>query len=461
MLTIGTGRIREDIIVFSILIMKREIRQDSDPILRQPTEAIGTFDMETERLIDDMIETMRAANGIGLAAPQIGESKKILVCEFSGDKESGLPQIPLTVLCNPEIVEYSKEKSNMVEGCLSFPGMELLISRPKKIKIKGQDRYGKEIEVEADDLFARVLQHEYDHLNSTLMIDHIQETELVFIGTGTLGLYALNYLATDAQYRIKLVVTTDFRSTSRSHKKKQNPIATLVKELRLPILTVDDINSEDIIAKIRASKAKIAIMADFGQIIGDEIINLFPLGILNIHPSLLPRHRGPSPIQQTILEGDRITGVTLLKTVKKMDAGPIISQVKVELRGTETTTILKDYLAELGGSLLLNSLPYYLAGDLKPYPQDEERATFSRLFKKEDGFVNENTRAIEVERKIRAFSDWPKVYSIFKDKRIQITAAHFEQDGTFTIDRVKPEGKNEMTYADFERGYHTKLTFRG
>lgn len=437
-----------------------KVRKVNDPILRQPAERVDDFDFELEALINDMIETMRKGNGIGLAAPQVGVSKKIFVCEFEGDKEANLPTFPLTVLVNPEIVELGKEEINMVEGCLSFPGLEMLIKRPKKIKIKGQDRYGKKIEIEVDGLYSRVLQHENDHLNSTLMIDHMQEMKVIFIGTGTLGLKTLEFLIEDPQYKIISVITgAEKRVVGRKSTKIKNVILELAKKNNLPTIVTGNINDEKVISKIIGDKPDLGIMADFGQIIGGKILDIPKHGIINIHPSLLPKYRGPSPIQETILQGDKFAGVSLIKTDKKMDAGGIISQISVELSGSETSTILKKYLSDIAATLLLNSIPYYLAGDLKPEDQDETKASYTKLFKKEDGFVNDSTPAIEVERKIRAFDAWPKVYTFRKKKRVQILSAHFEEDGSFTIDRVKPEGANDMNYPDYIRGYKDELTF--
>jgi len=121
--------------------------------------------------------------------------------------------------------------------------------------------------------------------------------------------------------------------------------------------------------------------------------------------------------------------------------------------------ILKPYLAEIGASLLVNSIPYYLTKDLEPTPQDDQKATYNKLFKKADGSVDKDTKKEVVDRKIRAFSDWPKTYTSVKGKMVQLIAGHFEKDGTYVLDLVKPEGKNEMTYEDFKRGYHTELTF--
>lgn len=437
-----------------------KVRQTTDPILREPATPVTDFGHDFQFLIDNMIETMRKNNGIGLAAPQVGVGSQAFVCEFAGDKDIELPAFPLTVICNPEIVEYSDEKCKMVEGCLSFPGMELLVKRPKKVKVKGLDRYGKALEIEADQLFGRVIQHENDHLHSTLMIDLIHETSLIFIGTGSLGVPSLEALANDRQYKILSVITGEAKSVvSRGQKTQKNLILEKAKELKLPVIETSNINDPKTVEKIAKLKPDLGIMADFGQIIKAEVLAIPKYGIVNIHPSLLPLHRGPSPIQQTILDGDKATGISLILTEKKMDAGGIISQGKAKLSPAETSTTLKDYLADAAATLLLNTLPYYLAGDLKPVPQEESEATYTKLFTKEDGLVTEKNTGEEVERKIRAFSEWPGVYAMVRGKRIQITAAHLEKDGLFVIDRVKPEGKREMTYDEYCAGHKDKLTF--
>ena len=440
--------------------MNLKIRKTNDPVLRTPVEKVENFDFELEALIDNMIETMRKKNGIGLAAPQVGASKNVFIVEFEGDKDSKLKSFPLTVICNPEITYFSKEKCKMVEGCLSFPGMELLIQRPKSLKIKGQDRYGKGLEIEADGLFARAIQHEFDHLNSTLLIDHMEEIKTIFIGTGTLGAKTLELLVSDPQYKIELVVTGEAKEVvSRNKEGKKNVILEIAQKNKLPVLVTKNIKNAETIEKIRKTKPEIGIMADFGQIIPKDVLDIPTHGVINIHPSLLPKHRGPAPITQTILDGDRLAGVSLILTAAKMDAGDIIAQTSVELSGSETAGILKEYLSKVGASLLLNSIPYYLAGDLKPTPQKEDKATYTTITKPEDGLVDEKTPAIVVERKIRAFDSWPKVYTKIDGKRVQILAAHYNEEGKLEIDRVKPEGKKEMNYSEFLNGYKTELTF--
>lgn len=438
-----------------------KIRKDIDPILREPTEKVVDFGHEFQLFIDSMIETMRKNNGIGLAAPQVGKSIKVFICEFAGEEGIDLPKFPLTVICNPEIVSKSKKIRRMVEGCLSFPGLELLIRRPEKVTVRGQDRFGNDIEITAEDLYARVIQHENDHLNSTLMIDKLEEIKVIFIGTGSMGANALKMMSLDPQYKIQFVITGNEKEVQGRKKNNTiNPIVEIAKKYKIPIHRTNKIRTDEkLINEIIKAKPDLGVIADFGQIIPKEIIDIFKHGILNIHPSLLPKHRGSSPIQSTILNGDPEAGITIIAINEKMDAGGIISQVTVSLSQSETATTLKNYLAEIGASLLLNSIPYYIAGDLKPVPQNEEFATFTKIIKKEDGLVDLSTDKFTVDRKIRAFNDWPKAYIMIKNKRVQLLSAHFEEDGEFVIDVVKPEGKKEMSYQDFMHGYKTKLTF--
>lgn len=435
-----------------------DIKKEGDPVLRQPTEKVTDFGFEFQKFVDDMVATMRKT-GMGLAAPQVGVSKKLFVAELTVEKGSEFEGFPLTILANPEIIESSKSQVSMVEGCLSIPGREIIVKRPKRVTVKGQDRYGNEVIIQADKLQARAMQHEIDHLNCTLMVDHIQTTKTMFIGTGPFGVKALERLIADTQYDIVGVVTGDTRATIRGKKVERNEIYEIAKKAKIPILRTENIKDENSIEKIKKWHPQLGVMADFGQIIPESVINIPKYGIINLHPSLLPRHRGPSPIQQTILDGDKSAGITLMLTVKEMDAGPIIAQGVVELSGSETSSILEEYLSDFAATLLLESLPYYLTGEIKPIKQVEENATYTTLFKKDDGFVDTNTPATVVERKIRAFDQWPKVYTLIGGKRIQLLASHFGEGGELVLDRVKPEGKKEMSYVDFKNGYRSPLTF--
>ncbi len=146
----------------------REIRKYPDEILRKKTEPVEDFGDDLQKLIDDMVETMYAAPGVGLAANQVGVSKQLTVIDVSVGSE----ETSLIVLCNPEIIDHEGEVANE-EGCLSIPEYTTMVKRYEKIKVKALDRYGKEIEIEGDELLARALQHEIDHLNGLLFVDRI------------------------------------------------------------------------------------------------------------------------------------------------------------------------------------------------------------------------------------------------------------------------------------------------
>jgi len=421
--------------------------------------------MELQTLIDDMVETMRTNNGIGLAAPQIGESKQIITCELeteedqSKKKEVIYEPFPLTVICNPIIEHSSHEKCKIVEGCLSFPGTELVVERPKSVTIKGQDRYGQSLEIKANKLYGRVIQHEIDHLNSTLLIDHLKEINVVFFAGGNFALRPLEYLARDKQYKILEVITTPQLSKSRGIESDNNRVKRLAQKLKIQIREIETLSDDKIVDEIKKHKADIGVVVDFGLIIPKKIIDIFKYKILNIHPSLLPKYRGSSPIQTTLQNGDRLSGVSLIQINEQMDAGPIISQYKVRLKGKEDFVMLKEYLSDLGATILLDSLPYYISGEILPKPQNEKRATFTKKITKTDGEVKLSDAPLAVERKIRAYKPWPGVHVVLDGLRVAIISAHFDQEKKLIVDRVKPAAKNEMNYTEFLNGYKKELTF--
>lgn len=195
------------------------------------------------------------------------------------------------------------------------------------------------------------------------------------------------------------------------------------------------------------------IVASYGKIIPENILNLPRNGVLNVHPSLLPKYRGPSPIQTAILNGDEKTGVSIILLDREMDHGPVVMQKEIPLLGNENYQILRDLSAELGSEILST-----IISDLKSYignsnPQDDSQATFTNMLKKEDGLINLND-PVNSYRKFRALSSWPGVY-FFLDtksgkKRIKITNARLENN-ELIIEKVIPEGKGEMDYSDWQR----------
>jgi len=196
------------------------------------------------------------------------------------------------------------------------------------------------------------------------------------------------------------------------------------------------------------------IIAAFGKIIPKEILDIPKYGTLNIHPSLLPKYRGPSPIQSFILSGENETGVTIMLTDEQVDHGPIIAQQKFSIFNFQFSNYkeLEEKLAELGGKMLVETIPKFINGKIKQQEQDHSQATFTKKITKQDGLIDLEKESPEIiERKIRAFTPWPGAYFFVNRKRLIITKAELTDSG-LKIKRVKPEGKKEMSFKDYLRG---------
>ena len=437
---------------------KLDILKDPNPLLREQAQPVESFDGATQELIDNMVYTMRQADGIGLAAPQIGELKQIIVGEFESEDEKD-NTFPLTVVVNPKILNLSKEKIFMLEGCLSFPGKELYIKRPKEIEIEAQDRWGKPVKIKSGNLFSRVLQHEIDHLNGLLMIDHIKTVKTIFIGNGTLGVFVLEKIFNDPQFKLLEVISGKPKPAGRGRELKDTPIGVKSMELGVKIFRSDGLNRQEAISHIRSLSPEMIVLADFNEVISREILDIPKYGVINVHPSLLPKFRGPSPIVSAILAGEKKTGVSLILMNEKIDAGDILAQIHIRIKSRETAEQLKIRLAEISADLLAEAVPYYLAGEISPIKQKEEKATSTSIISKSDGELIGNEAPEVVDRMVRALLPWPGVYQVVSGRKIFITKAHLDKEKKLVIDRVKPEGKNDMQYSDFCRGNSDRLIF--
>ena len=291
------------------------------------------------------------------------------------------------------------------------------------------------------------------------MVDYIRTVSAVFIGNGSLGLPILEKISDDPQFNLLAVFSGVDKPAGRNKILTPTVIAGAAKDLSLRLFKVEDINKNDNISILKKLNPEIIICTDFTQIIGDEILDLPKFGVLNIHPSLLPKYRGPSPMQTTIKNRDTRTGVSIIKMVKKMDAGPILAQIEAKLSRKVDYKTLKSGLAEIGAELIAELMPYYMAGEVQPTEQNDKLASYTKLFNKNDGEVKLTDDPVEVEAKIRAFQEWPKVYTILNGRKIFITEARLDKNKQIIIEKVKPEGKNEMKYADFIRGNSERLTF--
>ncbi len=279
-----------------------------------------------------------------------------------------------------------------------------------------------------------------------------------------------------AGHEVVAIVSNFSSGQAKTRSSRELEIAEVAEAQKIPLLLPSKV--KDIIEDLKIFKADTGVLVAFGQIVPESVIEIFPRGIVNIHPSLLPLHRGPIPVESVILNGEKETGVSIMKLVKAMDAGPIYGQVPLHLSGNETKQELTEKLLEIGSKTLIELLPGILNGSIAPKPQDGAKATYDPLLKKTDGLIDWNKPAEQIEREIRAYAGWPKSYTSLGGKEVIITKANIikdesampgkirksdkalmvgTEDGYLNIQTLKPIGKNEMSVEDFIRGYGNDL----
>ncbi|MBU0999445.1 methionyl-tRNA formyltransferase [Patescibacteria group bacterium] len=275
----------------------------------------------------------------------------------------------------------------------------------------------------------------------------INNLKFVFFGTPDLAVFVLEELA-EAGYLPMLVITAPDLKVGRGNHYDSPPVKKWAETRGIPTLQPSAID-ESFINLLSEKEYDVFILTAYGKILSKKILTIPKHGILNIHPSMLPRLRGPSPVKSAILNNERNTGTTIIVLDEKMDHGPIITQESVETKDKDwppLLPILEEKLFRLGGKLLVKVIKDYIKEKITPKPQDESRATYCEKIKKEDGLVDLlNDSPKEIYIKYCAFFGWPGIYFIKNGKRIKITKARIEND-KFIIERVIPENGKEMDY---------------
>ncbi len=276
----------------------------------------------------------------------------------------------------------------------------------------------------------------------------MNKSNFVFFGTPDVASETLQILK-QRGFLPLLIVTSPDAKRGRGLEMQASPAALFAKENSIPCLKPDKLD-EEFALKLSEFQPQFFIVVAYGKIMPEKIINLPPLGSLNIHYSLLPKYRGASPVESAILNGDAITGVTIQKMAYKLDSGPIIAQETTEILPTEKAPDLRKRLIKQGGELLVNILPEFVRGATKEIQQDESKATHCKKIKKEDGLLDLSLDPIKNYNKFRAYALWPRVFFFQNNKRMIITDAALEE-GKFIIKKVLPEGKKEISYDEFRR----------
>lgn len=229
----------------------------------------------------------------------------------------------------------------------------------------------------------------------------------VFIGSGGFGRESLQRLAGHADIVLVAAITAPARPAGRTQEMLTTPIADDAAKLGIAtVLSPERLRAPDAMAAVLALEPELVVLADYGQIVPAPLLDL-RLGALNLHPSLLPRHRGATPIPAAILAGDAETGVTLMRMDHGLDTGPIVAQVRIALHGTESTPGLESMLALEGADLLEQNLGPWIRAELVARPQQTEGATLTRPLRREDGRLDPARSAVQLERQVRAYQPWP------------------------------------------------------
>jgi len=280
--------------------------------------------------------------------------------------------------------------------------------------------------------------------------------------------------------RDKLEIIAVFTATDKPVGRKQELLPSPVKkwalENNLKVLQPDKIRKPEWIKKIRELAPELIILTAYGQIIPKEILNIPKYKALNIHPSLLPRYRGASPIQSAILNDDEKTGVSLMIMDKEMDHGEIISNSKIEISNKTTYKNIEKELASIGAELLIKTLPDWIDGKIQAKEQDHSKATFCKTIKKEDGKIDWNKSAKKIDGQIRAYEEWPNAFTFWDNKQLKILEAEISnkntehklgkvfldenknlcvqtKNGILILKNIQLEGKKSMQARNFINGY--------
>jgi methionyl-tRNA formyltransferase len=295
---------------------------------------------------------------------------------------------------------------------------------------------------------------------------------MIFMGSPDFALPSLQECI--QQYDVRAVVTQPDRRAGRGRKLTPPAVKALALEHGLPVIQPRSLKDDEIFAQLEEMAADVIVVAAYGQILPPRVLNLPRHGCINVHASLLPRWRGAAPIQASILDGDRETGITIMKMDPGLDTGPILAQEAVPITSETTAGSLSETLSVLGGSLLIRTLKKYIKGAIQPRPQDDELATYAPMLRKADGRLDFNQTAEYLERQIRAYDPWPGSFLTWTKGRILVLRAKVltttpstpigqvvEQDGypavvttqgILQLIEIQPAGKNPMQGAAYLRG---------
>lgn len=297
--------------------------------------------------------------------------------------------------------------------------------------------------------------------------------KIVFFGSTNLGLPVLEALI--KQHDVAAVVTTPDAVAGRKKEMVETPVSSLAKDLKLELLKPESLkNNSEFLDQLKKINADIFVLVAYGKFLPDEVSNLPKYKTLNLHPSMLPKYRGPSPIRTAILNGDEITGISFILLDDQVDHGPLVFQKAVTIEAFDNDFTLTDKLARVAALEVNNVIADYTTGKVTPLPQDHNAASFTKIVSKEDGKVDWQKSAVQIYNQFRAFYPWPGIWTTWNGKKLKITDCIPSNENTsetefgkvvadglvvcgqttlLKIKTLQLEGKTETSIESFLNGY--------
>lgn len=296
---------------------------------------------------------------------------------------------------------------------------------------------------------------------------------VLFIGTGEIGAPVLQSLLQSDQHELVGVVTQPDKPVGRAQRIEPPPIKLALGESKLPLFQPERIRNAEAVSEIRALRPEVIVVMAYGQILPRAVLEIPPIACLNLHASLLPRHRGAAPIQAALVAGDEETGITVMYMDEGLDTGDVLLEKKIAIAPDETGGSLHDRLAEIAPAALKGALAKLQAGTAPRTPQDPSAATYAPKLQRDNGRVDWAEPAALIERKIRAFDPWPGAFAVLRDeagreRKLKVFRASVVDScsadpasliiptkaGALRLEEVQLEGKRRLSAAEFLRGYN-------
>lgn len=298
---------------------------------------------------------------------------------------------------------------------------------------------------------------------------------LIFIGTDGIGAPLLAALHLDDRFEVRLVVTQVDRPAGRKMELTEPPIKITSDELRITSFQPEDINSNESVARLQEEHPDLIVLMAYGQILKKAVLEVPKFGCINVHASILPKHRGASPIQQSLLHLDEMTGISVMKMVEKMDAGPVYHSFEIPIADEDNAETLREKLVELAAEKTPEVLSEIVLDNLMAEPQNHEKATYCQKIHKNDGHIDWSEPADQITAKVRAFAGWPGTFTFWNDKRLKVLSAKaYDYEGAeeagevfnqgnlvlvkcqrdaLLLEALQMEGKTVQDISTFLRGY--------